>query len=166
MVQVLEKEGGSDDPRLIPLLAGIGELVPWLKQWHNEPDPEFGIGMGNYFAGFVQEQALRLGKTVPELKEWVPPANSRGRRAAVARVAEPRARRERAPAADREAMKEKILDVARQSAKVTNAMCLEVLGEGASAAMVSQLLKALSAEGGPLEKVGSKGPGVFYRLRG
>ncbi len=72
-VDVQERLGGRDDPRLVPLLACLIELLPWLKQWHNEVDPEFGIPMGDYFEGFIQEEARQLGKTVPEIKAWEPP---------------------------------------------------------------------------------------------
>ena len=60
-VDVQERLGGRDDPRLIPLLACLIELLPWLKQWHNEVDPEFGVPMGDYFEGFVQEEAGTSG---------------------------------------------------------------------------------------------------------
>ena len=50
--------------RLIPLLAGLAELLPWLKQWHNEPDPALGERMGDYFEGFVQDEARAMGVTV------------------------------------------------------------------------------------------------------
>ena len=40
-VDIQERLGGRDDPRLIPLLACLIELLPWLKQWHNEPDATF-----------------------------------------------------------------------------------------------------------------------------
>ena len=72
-VDVQERLGGRDDPRLIPLLACLIELLPWLKQWHNEIDPEFGVPMGDYFDGFIQEEARQLGKTVSEIKAWEPP---------------------------------------------------------------------------------------------
>ncbi len=72
-VDVQERLGGRDDPRLVPLLACLIELLPWLKQWHNEIDPEFGVPMGDYFEGFIQEEARQLGKTVPEIKAWKPP---------------------------------------------------------------------------------------------
>ena len=72
-VEVQERLGGRDDPRLVPLLACLIELLPWLKQWHNEIDPEFGVPMGDYFEGFIQEEARQLGKTVPEIKAWEPP---------------------------------------------------------------------------------------------
>jgi hypothetical protein len=40
-VDIQERLGGRDDPRLVPLLACLIELLPWLKQWHNDVDPEF-----------------------------------------------------------------------------------------------------------------------------
>jgi len=82
-VRVQTEIGGSDDPRLIPLLACLIELLPWLKQWHNEPDSNFdGMRMGDYFDGFVNEESRQLNKTIPEIKAWTPPASSgrRGRR--------------------------------------------------------------------------------------
>ena len=51
-VDIQERLGGRDDPRLVPLLACLLELIPWLKQWHNEVDPAFGERMGDYFEGF------------------------------------------------------------------------------------------------------------------
>ena len=78
-VDVQERLGGRDDPRLIPLLACLIELLPWLKQWHNEVDPEFGLPMGDYFEGFVQEEARNLGLTLDEIKEWQPPERAKGR---------------------------------------------------------------------------------------
>jgi hypothetical protein len=73
-VRVQTEFGGSDDPRLIPLLASLIELLPWLKQWHNEPNANFdGLRMGDYFEGFVNEEARNMGKTLQEIRDWVPP---------------------------------------------------------------------------------------------
>lgn len=79
-VDIQERLGGRNDPRLVPLLACLLELIPWLKQWHNEVDPEFGERMGDYFEGFVNEEARQLGKTVPEIKAWEPPKKAGGRK--------------------------------------------------------------------------------------
>ncbi len=84
-VQVQTEFGGSDDPRLIPLLACLIELLPWLKQWHNDLDPEFNMSMGDYFEGFINEEARQLGKTLQEIKDWVPPAKAPARRSRKAR---------------------------------------------------------------------------------
>jgi hypothetical protein len=72
-VDVKERLGGQNDPRLIPLLACILELVPWLKQWHNDPDPNIGAGMGDYFEGYVKEEALGLKLALADLRNWSPP---------------------------------------------------------------------------------------------
>jgi hypothetical protein len=79
-VDIQERLGGRNDPRLVPLLACLLELIPWLKQWHNEVDAEFGERMGDYFEGFVNEEARQLGKTIPEIKAWEPPKKAGGRK--------------------------------------------------------------------------------------
>jgi hypothetical protein len=54
--------------RLKPLLAGVVEVIPWLKQWHNDLDPEFQERMGDFFETFLQGQlaALRLDTGRPQ----------------------------------------------------------------------------------------------------
>ncbi len=63
--------------RLVPLLAGVIELVPWLLQWHNEYDPDLGARMGDYFVDFVQTEARALGMTEAAVTAWTPPATPR-----------------------------------------------------------------------------------------
>jgi hypothetical protein len=65
-------EGWTDD-RLLPLLAGVLELIPWLLQWHNGLDPQYGMGMGDFFRSFAEEEARRMGKTLDEVRAWQPP---------------------------------------------------------------------------------------------
>lgn len=83
-VRVQEQEGGRDDPRLVPLLGCLIELLPWLKQWHNEFDTEFGLAMGDYYEGFVQDEARQMGRTMDEVKAWQPPAKKTARKGAKA----------------------------------------------------------------------------------
>ena len=71
-------EGWSDE-RLLPLLAGVLELLPWLLQWHNALDPQYGMGLGDFFRSFVEEEARRMGKTLDEVRAWQPPATKGGR---------------------------------------------------------------------------------------
>lgn len=78
-VRMKEQEGWPPG-RLRPLLAGLLELLPWLKQWHNELDPAYGIGMGDYFVGFLDEEARALGFTLEDLRAWQPPAKKSSRR--------------------------------------------------------------------------------------
>ncbi len=53
----LKEQEGLTPERLTPLLAGLLELIPWIKQWHNDPDPNLsGARMGDYFESFVSEE--------------------------------------------------------------------------------------------------------------
>ncbi|MGF6511290.1 BREX-2 system adenine-specific DNA-methyltransferase PglX [Paraburkholderia sp. 32] len=80
-LEMKDNEGWPRE-RLQPLLSGLLELVPWLKQWHNEIDPTFGERMGDYYAGFLADQARELGYTFDDLRAWKPAAAParRGRR--------------------------------------------------------------------------------------
>lgn len=73
---------GWDAARLHPLLAGLLELVPWLKQWHNELDPAYGERMGDYYEGFVRDEARGLSVTLQELTAWKPAVTPTRRRRA------------------------------------------------------------------------------------
>jgi hypothetical protein len=79
-VDIQEHRGGRNDPRLEPLLACLIALLPWLKQWHNDVDPEFGLQMGDYFEGFIQEEARQMGKTRDQITAWEPPKKTARRR--------------------------------------------------------------------------------------
>lgn len=82
-IDMKEREGWSPE-RLQPLLAGLLELVPWLKQWHNEMNPDFGARMGDYYESFVTDEARALQFTLDDLRAWKPPVTSgkRGRKKA------------------------------------------------------------------------------------
>jgi hypothetical protein len=47
----------AEPDELRPLLAGLAELVPWLKQWHNHLDSTYGQRLGDFYASFVEVQA-------------------------------------------------------------------------------------------------------------
>lgn len=77
----VKNQEGWTPQRRIPLLASILELMPWLKQWHNEIHPEFQERMGDFFEQFVQDEARAMEITVEQLRAWTPPVQaSRGRR--------------------------------------------------------------------------------------
>ena len=75
-----EQEGWTAE-RLAPLLAALLELLPWVRQYHNAPDPEFDVGMGDYFETFIDDEARALSLTRDALQAWTPPER-RGRRKA------------------------------------------------------------------------------------
>lgn len=67
--------------RFVPLLGGLAELVPWLKQWHNTPDAN-GHNWAEVIEGFIADEARELGLTAEQIKAWTPPAVvRRGRKA-------------------------------------------------------------------------------------
>ena len=41
---------GWDDERLVPLVAGLAELQPWVEQWHAEVDPTYGVNLADFCA--------------------------------------------------------------------------------------------------------------------
>ncbi len=67
---------GWDAARLTPLLAVIREYVPWLKQWHNDVDPDYHERLGDFYAGFVGQQLAYLGLTQLDLQRWKPERRS------------------------------------------------------------------------------------------
>ena len=91
-------QGGWEKDQLLPLLVALHELVPWVKQWHNAFDPTYSLGLGDYFQGFVEEEARGLGLTPQDLDAWQP-RPKRARRAGRSPSAE------KAPKADKPATK-------------------------------------------------------------
>lgn len=73
---------GADDAALVPLVAGLVELEPWLAQWHAEIEPAFGASPSSVIAGVVDHYLARMEKTRHQVTAWTPPAATRGRRAA------------------------------------------------------------------------------------
>jgi hypothetical protein len=73
-----KEQEGWDADRLKPLLVALDELVPWLKQWHNEIDPEYGERLGDYYEGFLLEELRQLDISRDDLTAWEPPAATRG----------------------------------------------------------------------------------------
>ena len=74
-----DREGWTAE-RLTPLLAGIQALLPWILQWHNDYDPDSDQRMGDYFTGFLAEEARTLDLTLEALSAWRPPAQIGARR--------------------------------------------------------------------------------------
>lgn len=58
---------GWSPERLALLLAGLADLLPWLNQWHNDLNPDYGMGLGDYFAGFLDEECRKNGTTTTEV---------------------------------------------------------------------------------------------------
>ncbi|MEU7759107.1 BREX-2 system adenine-specific DNA-methyltransferase PglX [Micromonospora aurantiaca (nom. illeg.)] len=80
LVVAREQEDGWAADRLLPLVAGLREILPWVRQWHGEFDPEWGASPADIYAGFLAETTNRLHLTDEALSSWRPPKTTRGRR--------------------------------------------------------------------------------------
>jgi hypothetical protein len=47
---------GWSAERLLPLLAGLVELEPWLHQWHGDPQPGYPGSPADFFTGLVDSE--------------------------------------------------------------------------------------------------------------
>ena len=75
-----ERDGWADE-RLVPLVAGLAELQPWVDQWHAEVDPGYGVSLAAFCREQLTARAAQVGKTLEELAAWRPAPAARGRRA-------------------------------------------------------------------------------------
>jgi hypothetical protein len=94
------RDGWSTD-RLVPLIAGLAEVLPWVRQWHGDIDPAFGMSPADAYAGYLEDQELRHGVTASDLTAWRSQAADRRRRAASSARARPAATPGAGPAPSR-----------------------------------------------------------------
>jgi hypothetical protein len=79
LIQVREADGWYDE-QLVPLVAGLAELLPWVEQWHSEPDEFYGgVSPAEFFAEHLDTRARQVGRTVAQLAAWRPTPARRGR---------------------------------------------------------------------------------------
>ncbi|WP_349827877.1 BREX-2 system adenine-specific DNA-methyltransferase PglX [Brevibacterium litoralis] len=65
---------------VVPLVAGLVELEPWLHQWHAEIDPTFGVAPAAFISGLIDQTLSTLALTRADVAAWMPPAPTRGRK--------------------------------------------------------------------------------------
>ncbi|NCL74486.1 BREX-2 system adenine-specific DNA-methyltransferase PglX [Rhodococcus sp. YH1] len=66
--------------KLTPMLAGLAELLPWVRQWHGEIDPEYGESVADTIEEVLRSHCAELGLTIEDLAVWRPLPATRGRR--------------------------------------------------------------------------------------
>ena len=71
---------GAPESTLLPLAAGVAELQPWVRQWHDMTDPMTGANLAEFVGEQLRDRATQLGVTMEDLAAWRPPASRRGRR--------------------------------------------------------------------------------------
>ncbi|MGW0434932.1 BREX-2 system adenine-specific DNA-methyltransferase PglX [Micromonospora sp. NPDC003197] len=81
LIVAREQEDGWDAARLLPLVAGLREILPWVRQWHGDFDPAWGESPADIYAGFLAETTNRLQLTDEALLSWRSAKATRGRKA-------------------------------------------------------------------------------------
>ncbi|MDQ2706436.1 MAG: BREX-2 system adenine-specific DNA-methyltransferase PglX [Actinomycetota bacterium] len=73
-ILVAQRRGddGWDAVRVAPLLAGLAEVLPWVRQWHAEIDPVFGATPGDIYDGFLDAELEELQLSRQQLADWRP----------------------------------------------------------------------------------------------
>jgi hypothetical protein len=67
--------------QVVPLVGALLEIEPWLKQWHDDIDPRFGVSPASATAGIIASLLARLDLGRDAIAAWRPPqATGRGRR--------------------------------------------------------------------------------------
>jgi hypothetical protein len=74
-----EQEGWADE-RLVPLVAGLAELQPWVQQWHAELHPIYGVDMADFCATQLAQRSQQVARTRDQLAQWRPTRTRRGRK--------------------------------------------------------------------------------------
>jgi len=73
---------------LVPVVAGIAEVLPWVKQWHTGVDPTFGIDLAEYLTGQLHEKSSAVGVPVNDLPAWRPAETTQARKATPRKAAQ------------------------------------------------------------------------------
>ncbi|GAA4081291.1 BREX-2 system adenine-specific DNA-methyltransferase PglX [Actinomadura miaoliensis] len=80
LVRLIEERAtkdGWDAARLTPLLAGLAEVLPWVKQWHGDVDPAFGQSPADAFTAYLEAKQIDYGISDDDLKKWRPAKKAR-----------------------------------------------------------------------------------------
>ncbi|WP_030884881.1 BREX-2 system adenine-specific DNA-methyltransferase PglX [Streptomyces sp. NRRL S-1868] len=72
----------EEDPRFVPLLAGLLEVMPWVHQWYDEYDAEWGDNPAQEFQTALNRACRDRHLSEAELRDWRPEKKRGGRRAA------------------------------------------------------------------------------------
>ncbi len=71
---------GWGGEQLVPLIAALDEVLPWVEQWHPEVASGLGQPLGEFYRGQLDQALASIGATIDTVREWAPPAPTRGRR--------------------------------------------------------------------------------------
>ncbi|WP_455711790.1 BREX-2 system adenine-specific DNA-methyltransferase PglX [Streptomyces griseorubiginosus] len=87
LIEDRTEQSGWDTERLTPLLAGLREVMPWVRQWHGEYDAEWESVPAEDCDAFLDEQLGKHRLSAADLKAWRPVKRARGRKATASKKA-------------------------------------------------------------------------------
>ncbi|WP_231513782.1 BREX-2 system adenine-specific DNA-methyltransferase PglX [Microbispora rosea] len=79
IAQRVDGDGWAKD-RVMPLLAGLAEIMPWVQQWHAQKD-EWGESLAEDLFSVLMDYQSRYSLSQDDLKAWRPEKTTRTRRA-------------------------------------------------------------------------------------
>ncbi|MGT2530897.1 BREX-2 system adenine-specific DNA-methyltransferase PglX [Streptomyces nojiriensis] len=82
LLKVRTTRDGWDTERIVPLLAGLREIMLWVRQWHGEYDDEWGDIPAEELVAEYEEQLRKHQVGAAELSAWRPMKKTRGRKPA------------------------------------------------------------------------------------
>lgn len=63
LIEERQNVDGWGTDRVTPLILGLAEVMPWVRQWHDEVDPAFGQSIADVLDGYLAAQRERHGIT-------------------------------------------------------------------------------------------------------
>jgi len=84
-----DRKDDTPTEQLVPLVAGLAEVMPWIRQWHSGMDAHTGQDWAKYFNGQLTTLADTVGVAVDDLATWRPAPATRGRTRAASTTSAP-----------------------------------------------------------------------------
>jgi hypothetical protein len=80
LIERHKRSGDNDNQFIMPLLAGLRELVIWLMQWHSQPESPFWEDSPvSQVRAYLEREKAERGLQDADLTAWRPPRPRRGR---------------------------------------------------------------------------------------
>ncbi len=82
LIEDRSAKDGWGGEKLTPLIAGLAEVMPWVRQWHAGVDPDSGINIAEAYDTYLEDKRIKYGLSEEDLRTWAPPTagQRRGRR--------------------------------------------------------------------------------------
>jgi hypothetical protein len=58
--------------RLVPLIVGPAEVMPWARQWHGDEDAAFGMSPAEAYSSYLEDQMPHCPVSAGDLTAWRP----------------------------------------------------------------------------------------------